>query len=79
MAITINKTIQQAINEMKEKRTVLINHKGYEIYVHNNNWPSQYHLAVKDEGGSYIYESSIPCKSDVMLYKNIEMIIEYLG
>ena len=79
MTITINRTIQKAIGEMKENGFTIIEHRGFQIEIRNNNWPSQYNLSVKDEGGTYIYESHNYCKNDVMLYKNIEMVLEYLG
>ena len=76
--ITVNKQIQKIINEMKEKGYATHEYKGFTIYIHNN-WPNQYNMSVQDAGGSYIYESHNYCKNDVMLYKNIEMILEYLG
>ena len=78
--ITINKQIQQVINEMKETGYGVINYKWFEISIQNDNWLDQYHISVKDTSSDkYIYEASIHCKNDVMLYKNIEMILEYLG
>lgn len=77
--ITIDKQIQQAINEMKERRCAVIEHKGFTIVINDNNWPNQYNLSVQDESGSYIFESHNYYKNDVLLYKNIEMILEYLG
>ena len=80
MAATIDTTIQEQINNMKQKRTGIIEHKGFEIIFYDDNWPNSYHVSVKDKSSDkYIYESNIWCKSDVMLYKNIEMILEYLG
>lgn len=78
--ITINKQIQEAINEMKEHRTGVIEYKWFEIVIYDNSWPDEYHVSVKDTScDKYIYEAHIPCKSEVMLYKNVEMILEYLG
>lgn len=72
--------IRKLINDCKGGKTNYLEYKDYEIIVHDNNWPEEYHIAVKDTSSDkYIYESHILCKSDVMLYKNIEMIIEYFG
>lgn len=80
MAVTINKTIQQAINEMKENKGSVIEHKWFEIHIYDNSWPNEYHVSVKDTSSDrYIYEANIWCKNDVMLYKNVEMVLEYLG
>ena len=78
--ITVNKQIQQVINQMKETGIGTIEYKWFEIKLENNNWSDQYNISVKDtSSNNYIYESHIYCKNDVMLYKNIEMILEYLG
>ena len=77
--LTQSEVIRKAINEMKENGSAIIEHRGCTISIRDNNWPNQYNISVQDEGGTYIYESHNYCKNDVMLFKNIEMIMEYLG
>ena len=77
---TITDTIREAIIEMKNTKVGVIEHKEFEIRIYDNNWPDQYNISVKDtSSNNYIYESHIYCKNLVMLHKNVEMILEYLG
>lgn len=76
---TITEQITQAIIELKNFRTSLIEYKWFEITISDNNWPSQYHISVKDtSSNNYIYEANIYCKNIIMLHKNLEMILQYL-
>ena len=80
MVTTITDKITDAIIEMKNTRTGVIEHKWFEICIYDNSWPDQYDISVKDtSSNNYIYESHIYCKNIIMLHKNVEMILEYLG
>lgn len=75
---TLN-VIQDTINKVKETRYSVIEYKGYEIAVSEDTWTKLYHVAVKDTlTDKYIFESNLH-KVDTLLYKNIEMIMEYIG